>query len=141
MDCEDLGGIVITGNFAELQDSKPEPFNYDRTAKWIEPYSLEWREVLGNAVCNCTTMIVHYAPYYGYDYFHRDTCNLMRKLKAEPGIANLREIYLPAITHYTDSVPNSDKLPIWVKGLRPSRPAKVKIRVVPMVEARQAVLL
>ena len=128
MDCEDLGGIVITGNFAKLQDKKPEPFDYDHTAKWIEPYSFEWREVLGNAICNCTTVEVHYAPYYGFDHFHRDTCNLMRKLRAEPGIANLREIYLPAMTHYTDSVPNTGKVSIWVKGLSKSRPTKIKVK-------------
>lgn len=139
MDCEDLGGIVISGNFAKLQDKKPEPFNYDRTAKWIEPYSFDWREVLGNATCNCTTVEVHYAPYYGFDYYHRDTCNLMRKLKAEPQIYNLREIYLPAITNYTDSVPNTDALPIWVKSF--SRASKVNIRVSPIKDTRQAVLL
>lgn len=131
MDCEDYGGIAICGNFAELLDEKPEPLDYNQTAKWIQPYDLEWREVLGNATCNCKTMIVHYAPYYGFDYFHRDTCNLMRKLRAEPGIANLREIYLPAITHYTDSVPTTKQLPIWVRGLRETKPTKIKVKSYP----------
>lgn len=129
MDCEDLGnGVHISGNFAERTETKPKDFDYMTTGKWYEPYSFEWREVLGNAICNCTRIKVNYAPYFGYDYFHLDTCNLMRKLEAEPGIANLREIYLPAITHYTDSVPNTGKLQIWVKGLRKSRPAKIKVR-------------
>lgn len=126
MDCEDLGGITISGNFAPLEDRKPEPFNYDRTAKWLEPYSFEWREVLGDAICNCTMVQVHYAPYYGHDFYHTENCNLMRKLAAQPQIHNLREVYLPAITHYTDSVPNTGHLPIWVNAK--SRAYKVKVK-------------
>lgn len=132
MDCEVFGsGSAICGNFAKLEDKKPEPFNYDRTAKWIEPYSFEWREVLGNATCNCTTVEVHYAPYYGFDYYHRDTCNLMRKLEAEPQIHNLREIYLPAINHYNNSVPNTGRLTIWINGLRKTKGSKVKVKTHP----------
>ena len=127
MDCEDLGGIVISGNFAELQDKKPEPFNYDRTAKWVEPYSMEWREVMGDAICSCTTVEVHYAPYYGFDYYHRDNCSLMRKLAAQPGIYNLREVVLPAMTQWDDSVPNDGKLHIWVDH-KSKRPKKVNVQ-------------
>jgi hypothetical protein len=127
MDCEDYGGITITGNFAELQQTKPEPFNYDKTAKWIEPYACEWREVLGDAVCSCTTVEVHYAPYYGFDHYHRDTCNLMRKLRAEPQIQNLREVSLPAMIQYSDSVPNTGKISIWVEN-KTKRSKKVSVR-------------
>lgn len=127
MDCETNGSITITGNFAKLQDSKPEPFNYDRTAKWLEPYNCEWREVLGDAICNCTTVEVHYAPYYGWDHFHRPQCNLMRKLAAQPQIANLRETFLPSMIQYDDSVPNDGKLHIWVEPKR-SRAKKIKVR-------------
>ena len=127
MDCETNGSLTITGNFAELQQSKPEPFDYDRTAKWIEPFTMEWREVMGDAICSCTTVEVHYAPYYGFDFFHRDNCNLMRKLAAQPQIANLREIVLPAMTQWDDSVKNDGKLHIWVEPKR-SRVKKVKVR-------------
>lgn len=127
MDCEDYGDITITGNFAELQQSKPEPFDYDHTAKWIEPYNCEWREVLGDAVCNCITVEVHYTPYYGWDYYHRPQCNLMRKLAAQPQIANLREVRLPAMIQYNDSVPNTGKLSIWVED-KTKRSKKIKVK-------------
>lgn len=127
MDCEDLGGITITGNFAELQQSKPEPFNYGRTAKWIEPFKMEWREIMGDAICSCTTVEVHYAPYYGFDFYHRDNCSLMRKLAAQPQIANLREIVLPAMTQWDDSVANDGKLHIWVDN-KSKRVKKIKVR-------------
>lgn len=127
MDCETNGSLTITGNFADLQDSKPEPFDYDHTAKWLEPYSMEWREVMGDAICSCTTVQVNYAPYYGFDYFHRDNCSLMRKLAAQPQISNLREVYLPAMHQWDDSVKNDGKLHIWVEPKR-SRAKKVKVR-------------
>lgn len=125
MDCETNGRISICGNFAELQDSKPEPFDYDHTAKWLEPYSFDWREVLGKTICNCKMVEVHYAPYFGFDYFHNQNCNLMRKLRAEPGIQNLRELNLPAITHYTDSVPNQENIPLYIAGI--NRASRIKI--------------
>lgn len=126
MDCEiGSNGGAICGNFAKLQDSKPEPFDYDKTAKWLEPYSFDWRETLGSTICNCKTVEVHYAPYYGWDYYHLDTCNLMRKLRAEPGLNNLHEHYLPAITHYTDAVPNQDNIPLYIQGI--GRASKIKI--------------
>lgn len=141
MDCADYGGIAVCGNFAELQQSKPEPFDYDHTAKWIEPYKNEWREVLGDAVCNCTTVEVHYAPYYGSDFFHRPTCNLMRKLAAEPGIANLREIHLPAMIQWSDSVPDTGKLTIWVDN-KTKRAKRVKVRhTAPTINTGQLALI
>lgn len=127
MDCEDLGGITITGNFAELQDSKPEPFDYDRTSKWIEPYAAEWREIMGDAICSCTTVEVHYAPYYGCDHFHRPGCSLLRKLAAQPQISNLREVHLPSMVQWDDSIPNDGKLHIWVEN-KSKRAKVVKVR-------------
>lgn len=139
MDCETNGSLTITGNFAKLQDKKPDPFNYDRTAKWIEPYEAEWREVMGDAICNCTTVEVHYAPYYGFDHFHRKTCNLMRKLDAQPGIANLREIHLPAMIQWSDSVPNDGKLHIWVQK-KGNRAKAIKVRrILPQLSLLQEV--
>lgn len=133
MDCETNGSLTITGNFAKLQAQKPEPFNYDRTAKWLEPYEAEWREVMGDAICNCTTVEVHYAPYYGWDHFHRPTCNLMRKLAAQPQIANLREVYLPSMVQWDDSIPNDGKLHIWVHK-KASRAKTIKVkRVLPQL--------
>jgi len=127
MDCEIFEGGAICGNFSELQQSKPEPFDYDKTAKWIEPYAMEWREVLGDAICSCATVQVNYAPYYGWDYFHRPTCSLMRKLAAQPQINNLRETHLPSMNQYNDSVPNDGKLHIWVEN-KSKRSYKIKVK-------------
>ena len=127
MDCEIFAsGSAICGNFAERTDTKPESFDYDHTAKWYEAYPFDWRETLGGTVCNCSRVKVNYAPYFGYDYFHLDSCNLMRKLDAEPGIYNLVETYLPAINHYTDAVPNSDHIPLYIKG-RKSKGFTIKV--------------
>lgn len=127
MDCEDLGGIVISGNFAERTETKPDDFDYMHTGKWYEPYPFEWREKLGSTICSCSRVKVNYAPYYGFDYFHLDTCNLMRKLEAEPGIANLYECYLPAITRYTDAVESPDHIPLYIKGRR-SKGYAIKVK-------------
>lgn len=139
MDCEILEGGAICGNFAELEQAKPEPFDYDKTSKWVEPYSFEWRETLGKTICNCKTVEVHYAPYYGYDFFHRDTCNLMRKLNDNPGIANFYECYLPSITQYNTAVPNTERIPLYIKNL--SRSSKVRVRRGAVKDTRQGVLL
>ena len=140
MDCEIFGdGSSICGNFAELQDKKPEPLNPDQTAKWIEPYNMEWREVLGDAICNCTTVEVHYAPYYGFDFYHRKYCNLLRKLKKNPGIENLFEVHLPGMNQYRNAVKATKSRQIWVH--KPSRSCKVKVRISPVKDIRQGVLL
>lgn len=130
MDCETFGnGSAICGNFASLQNTKPEPFDYDHTAKWIEPYSFEWRETLGKTICNCKNVEVNYAPYYGFDYFHMNGCNLIRKLAAEPQILNLGETYLPAITHYTDAVPNRENVPLYIQGISRAKLIQVHLKV------------
>jgi len=124
-----MGDIMICGNFAERQETEPENFDFMSTAKWYQDYPCEWRETLGGVVCSCKRVKVDYAPYYGFDYFHLDNCNLMRKLAAEPGIHNLIETYLPAMTHYNDSVPNTAHIPIYIKGPKRGRAYKVKVRL------------
>lgn len=137
MDCMATGALIVCGNFAELQDRKPEPFDYDNTSKWIEPYNCEWREVMGDAICSCSTVEVHYSPYYGWDHYHRPTCSLIRKLKAQPGIANLHEIYLPTMIQCDNSLPNDGKLHIWVEP-KPSRTKKIKVRrIIPQLSLIQ----
>ncbi len=132
MDCETLGnGMTISGNFAQRQESKPKDFDYMSTGKWYENYPFDWRETLGGVICNCKRVKVNYAPYYGFEFFHLDSCNLMRKLEAEPGIQNLIETYLPAITHYTDAVPNSDHISLYIKGLKKSRKHNIKVKTYP----------
>lgn len=122
-----MGNVLVHGNFAELLPEKPKDFDYENDAKWLEPYDLEWREVLGDAVCNCTKVEVHFAPYYGFSYFHMDTCNLMRKIAVQPGIANFYEVYLPSMTQYHNAVKNTGKLSIWVHK-KPTRAKKIKVK-------------
>lgn len=139
MGCIVGGGMAICGNFADLLPEKPEKMDYDKSYKWVEPYSFEWRETLGKTICNCKNVEVHYAPYYGYDYYHNKNCNLLRKLEAEPQINNLYETYLPAINHYNDAVPNTDRIPLYVQTI--SRTSKVKVRHSPIQNVEQGVLL
>ncbi len=139
MGCKVFEGGVICGNFAERQESKPKDLDYMQSAKWYEDYPFDWRETLGSTICNCKRVKVNYAPYYGYDYFHMDTCNLMQKLNAEPQIQNLYETYLPAINHYTDAVPNSDQIPLYIQNK--SRKQKIKVNIARKMDIRQGVLL
>lgn len=126
MDIKDYGGVVVCGNFAEVLPDKPESLDYESSAKWVEPYELEWREVMGDAICSCTTVEVHYAPYYGFDYYHSETCSLMRKLKSQPQIENLREVYLPRMHQWSDSVENDGKIHIWVENKSRRKTVEVK---------------
>ena len=120
--------IIIHGNFEEVSSEFPKDFHYDRDAKWIEPYTMEWREVMGNAICSCAKVEVHFQPYYGFDYHHQTTCSLMRKLKAEPQIENLREVYLPKMTQWDDSIKNDGQRHIWVEN-KSKRSNKIKVTV------------
>ena len=120
--------IIMCGNFEEVQPEMPKDLHYDRDAKWVEPYKMEWREILGNAICSCTEVEVHFAPYHGFDHYHQKTCSLMRKLKAEPQIENLREVYLPQMTQYDDSKANDGKRHIWVEN-KSKRSKNIKVRV------------
>lgn len=124
----DMGGIIVHGNFEEVQTEKPKDFHYDKDAKWIEPYEMEWRETMGNAICSCTIVEVHFQPYYGHDFYHQATCSLMRKLKAEPQIENLREVYLPQMNKWDDSVKNDGKRHVWVEN-KSKRSSKVRVNV------------
>lgn len=128
MDCESYGDITVVGNFAQLLDSKPEPFDYNSTAKWLEDYPLEWREVWGGTICSCQKLEVHYAPYYGWDYYHLDGCNLIRKLADNPGMRNLFDIRLPSVTHYADAVPVDAHVPLYIKH-RSTKPKKINITI------------
>lgn len=124
-----MGDVIIHGNFEEVLPEMPKDFHYDRDAKWLQPFDLEWRETLGGVICSCKTVEVHFAPYYGFDYYHMPTCNLMRKLDAEPQINNLIETYLPAMNQYSDSVPADSHIKLYIKGAKRSRSSKVPVRV------------
>lgn len=135
-----MGDIAVHGNFEEVQLEKPEDFDYKSDAKWLEPYSMEWRETMGNAICSCTKVEVHFQPYYGFDYYHQKTCSLMRKLDAEPQITNLREVYLPQMNQWDDSVKNDGKSHIWVNN-KSKRPKKIAINVIKKDKRQSSLLL
>jgi hypothetical protein len=127
MDCEQNGSITICGNFAELLPEKPKEMDFDRTAKWLEPYSFDWREQVGGTICNCKTIKVHYAPYYGYDYFHSDTCFLVQKYNNTSNAEMFGSMqYLPSITHWEDAVPATASR-FYIKGRSSS--SKIKVRL------------
>lgn len=99
----DYGGILVHGNFAEVLPEKPKDFNYEEDAKWLEPYpkDFEYREKIGSVICTCKIVEVHYAPYYGFDFYHTGGCNLLRQIKARPSLLNLVSYeHLPAIVFY-----------------------------------------
>ena len=126
MDCEEYGGITICGNFAERLEEKPADFDYMTTGKWYEPYPFETREKIGHVICSCKRVKVDFAPYYGWDMWHEDSCNLMRQLKAKPQLANLWQYsYLPAIYPASD-VPADKPVPLWIDTR--SRRATIKVR-------------
>lgn len=113
-----FGDVIVHGNFAEVLPEKPKDFNYETDAKWLEPYPEEWKERvrIGSVICTCKTVEVHYAPYYGFDFYHQDSCNLMRQVKARPQLMNLPAYdHLPAIVFFEGAVvPASMRQGIYV---------------------------
>jgi len=129
MDCEQIGeGIIISGNFAERTKEMPKDFDHTTTGKWYAPYTMQWRETLGGTICSCKQVKVNFAPYYGYDYFHMDYCNLMKKLRDYPQIESLVETYLPAMHQYHDAVPADTHTPLYIKG-RSSKGKRIPVNV------------
>ena len=129
MGCISSGSLIICGNFAEVLSEKPKDFDGMKDYKWLEPYSFDWRETLGKTICNCKTVEVHYAPYYGFDYYHTKGCNLLKKLEAEPQLENLYELHLPAINHYNDAVPNRENIPLYIRKEGRAKKVEVKHRL------------
>lgn len=130
MDCETVGSLTITGNFAPLLNEKPDPFDYEKTCKWLEPYPFEVRERIGRVVCSCSHLECHYAPYYGWDYYHLDTCNLMKQLRARPQLRNFWQYsYLPAV-YPSGGVPVDEPVPLFIE-VKSSRTQRVAVRVKP----------
>lgn len=113
-----FGDVIVHGNFAEVLPEKPKDFNYEHDAKWLEPYPKEWadRVRIGKVICTCKVVEVHYAPYYGFDFYHTKGCNLMRQIKARPQLVNLPAYEdLPNIVFYEGAVvPASMRQGIYV---------------------------
>lgn len=140
MDCEIWDGGAMCGNFAEVQDTKPEPFDYERTAKWYEPYPFDKREVIGGTVCNCKTVKVHYAPYYGHDYFHSESCFLMQKYRNTPNADYFYSMEsLPSISFGENAVPADTPPRAYIQGR--SSTSRVKVRHSAVSNINQGVLL
>lgn len=119
----------MIGNFADLLPEKPKDFDYLQDAKWIEDYPFGKRECIGGTVCSCRRIEVHYAPYYGWDHYHVETCNLMRKLRDKPQLGALWPYdHLPAIQFTKKSVPASFRVPLYIKSI--SRRQNIKVKVI-----------
>lgn len=128
MDCSNLGDITICGNFAELLPEKPKDFDYMSTAKWLEPYPFDKRDVIGGTTCNCKYVVVNYAPYYGFDYYHQDTCFLMQKYRNTPNADFFWSMAsLPLISFGDNAVPADTPPRMYIKGRSTS--VKVKVRL------------
>lgn len=134
MDCETFGDVTVLGNFAPLLTEKPEPFDYEKTCKWLEPYPFDVRERIGRVVCSCTHLEAHYAPYYGWDYYHLKSCNLMKQLRARPQLLNLWQYQtLPAV-YPAGGVPAGDPVPLFI-DCHASRARRVPVQVKPPQQA------
>lgn len=123
------GDVIIHGNFAEVLPEKPKDFDYEQDAKWLEPYpkEFEYREKIGSVICTCKKLEVHFAPYYGFDYYHTEDCNLLRQLKDRPSLLNLPWYeHLPAVVFYEGkTVPANTKQGLYVKYRK--RTAKIPV--------------
>lgn len=84
------GDVIICGNFAEVLPEKPKDFNYDTDAKWLEPYPKDAERItIGKTTCDCKQIETHFAPYYGFTWYHTDKCALLQRVKARPQLRNL----------------------------------------------------
>jgi hypothetical protein len=95
MSCIVGEGFAICGNFAKL--SKKKPTGYDKAYKCIVPYSFKWRTKVGKVECTCKEVEEHYAPYYGFTWYHTEGCAILKHIKKYPGINNLFESDLSVI--------------------------------------------
>lgn len=128
MGCIVSGEVIATGNFAELQPEPPRDFDYMTDAKWLEDYPFDKRECIGGTICSCKKVRVHFSPYYGWDHYHLETCNLMRKLNDQPRLAILWAFdHLPAIAFSKKAVPADSRIPQYIKIQSKSYRIKVNI--------------
>lgn len=88
---DDEGTIFVCGNFAELLPEKPKDFDYESDAKWLEPWPKEWpdRVTIGKTTCDCKQIETHYAPWYGFTWYHNKECALIKRVEERPGLKNL----------------------------------------------------
>lgn len=130
MDVIESGNIIICGNFAELLPSKPKNFDYMSNAKWLEPYPFERREVIGGTICSCDKVEWWHNVYWEPDVFHLKTCNLMKKLRDNPGLANLWAYeHLPQVAFSSLAVPADTKVKMYISYR--SRTYRVRVRRTP----------
>lgn len=85
-----MSGLIICGNFAEVLPEKPKDFDYEDNCKWMEPYPADLDRIkIGKTTCDCKQIETHYAPYYGFTWFHSKECALIKRVEASPGLRNL----------------------------------------------------
>ena len=81
----------ICGNFAKLLKEKPKDFDYmEDSGKWLEPYPKELERIrIGKSTCDCVEIETHYAPYYGFTWYHNKECAIIKRVEERPGLVNL----------------------------------------------------
>ncbi len=94
MSCLHGEGIVICGNFADVEKTRPKDWA-ERDSAWIEPFNMKWRDKLGKVDCDCRDLEWRYQPYYGFSVYHMPDCAIGKHLKKHPGIENLIEVRWP----------------------------------------------
>jgi len=103
MGCKFFEGGIMCGNFAEVLPEKPKDFDYESDAKWLEPYPKEMERIrIGKTTCDCKQIETHYAPWYGYSWFHVKDCALLKRVKERPQLLNLPAFYNVECIGYSD---------------------------------------
>lgn len=85
-------GFHISGNFVKPTIRRPKNWIH-RKYKITVPYDFKWREKIGKIKCDCKVCEEHYAPYYGFTWFHSKECALMKYINKRPQILNLIQYY------------------------------------------------
>lgn len=85
-----FNGAHVVGNFNKITKRKPK--NWTETGyKIIVPFKFKWRHKIGKVECDCKVCEEHYAPYYGFDWYHSKECALIKHIEKRPQILNLNQ--------------------------------------------------
>lgn len=83
-----FNGAHISGNFNPITKRKPKNW-IERGYKIMVSYKFPWRTRIGGVECDCKECEEHFAPYYGFDWYHSKNCALMKYLDRHPQVLNL----------------------------------------------------
>lgn len=78
----------MCGNFAKVTKKRPKNW-FDVGYKMFVPFPFRWRVTIGKVTCDCKEVKECYQPYYGWDWYHEDSCALIKLVEARPQLKNL----------------------------------------------------